>query len=150
MFVRVIRGRYCSEFPGMGPSCALIATGQVLLKGNLCQVVRNLVHHAQSCITPAADKALPAQLPEHLSDTTGIVPAVADISSRSPLDHLQSIDVSLGVRVPYRGCVFQVGSDKSLICVGFDSFRSNPQVPADQTENAIGFTCDSFHMGVPF
>ena len=69
------------------------------------------VHCMQSHITATHSKGFPAKVANHLANTAGVMPAVADIPCSMSLHHLHFFDIIRCMWAPNRGGIFQVRSD---------------------------------------
>ena len=72
-----------------------------LSNSSIFQVFQDAYEPCVMSRTPSG-KRLPAQVADHLSDAADVVPTVVGVSSCSALDHVQLINIFLGVWLPYR------------------------------------------------
>ena len=78
------------------------------LQMNMC----NPVHHMWSHVVATYSEGLPAEVANHLTNTAGIVLAIAHIPCSFSLHHLHFFNVIGSMWAPNCGGILQVGSDQ--------------------------------------
>ena len=85
-----------------------------LLSTQVSQAVVKFVHHAQSQGLFSNLKRIPAKLNQHATNAGRVIIPVEGKPCSPALDHLEFVDVTLGVRVPGSAGIFQCWADECV------------------------------------